>query len=206
MLPSIDPIILAGRHMVLHPLDRIHGGDLAVAIAHGELWRSTLTSLPAPSDIQDYIGSALQEQKAGRAIPFAIIDRISGRAVGSTRYANIRREHRSIEIGWTWLGQPWQRTAINTEAKYHLLCHAFDKLRCIRVELKTDVLNERSRCAIERIGGVQEGIFRKHMIMPDGRFRDTVYYSIIDLDWPITRARLEARLNKSSNQPAAGRA
>lgn len=198
MLLPLSPVVLTGKTMELQPLSLGHGRDLAEAVAHEELWRSTMTSLPAPSQVETYIIGALEEQQAGRALPFAIVDRRSGKAIGSTRYANIRQEHRSVEIGWTWLGVPWQRTAINTEAKYQLLCHAFETLGCLRVELKTDVLNERSRRAIERIGAQQEGIFRRHMIMPNGRIRDSVYYSVVDVDWPTTRSRLEVMVNARS--------
>lgn len=182
--------------MELQPLDLRHARELAEAVTHGELWRSNLTSLPSPPQVEAYIAAALEEQRADKALPFAIVDRRLGKAVGSTRYANIRREHRSVEIGWTWLGVPWQRTAINTEAKYQLLKYAFEVLRCLRVELKTDVLNERSRRAIERIGAQQEGIFRRHMVMPDGRIRDSVFYSVVDAEWPRVRARLESMLNR----------
>lgn len=170
------------------------------AVAHGELWRTLLTWVPAPSEVEEYIRAACEMQQTGTALPFAIVDRRSNRAVGSTRFFNHRAEHRSTEIGSTWLGEPWQRTAINTEAKYYLLNYAFESLECIRVELKTDVLNDRSRRAIERIGGIQEGIFRRHMIMPNGRIRDTVYYSIVDTDWPTVRAGLLLKLNQPKSE------
>ena len=127
-----------------------------------------------------YIAVALAERAAGRALPFAIIDKATGQAIGSTRYVAIEPAHRRVEIGWTWLGRSWQRTAANTEAKYLLLRHAFETLGCIRVELKTDALNERSRAAIRRIGAREEGTLRSHMITASGRIRDTVYYSILD--------------------------
>jgi RimJ/RimL family protein N-acetyltransferase len=147
-----------------------------------------------PEEMSAYVQTALQEQAAGSVLPFALIEKSSGRTIGSTRYANIERAHRRLEIGWTWVARPWQRTAINTEAKYLLLRHAFETLECMRVELKTDSLNERSRAAILRIGARQEGIFRNHMITASGRVRHTVYFSIIDSEWPAVRARLEAML------------
>ena len=129
------------------------------------------------------------------ALPFATILKESGRAIGCSRYGNIDRHNRRVEISWTWIGRPWQRTAVNTEAKYLMLQHAFETLGCIRVELKTDALNERSRRAILRIGAKEEGTFRRHMITASGRVRDTVYFSIVDREWPEVKAGLEARLN-----------
>ncbi len=142
-----------------------------------------------------YIETALSEQERGVSLPFAIVEKGTGRAIGSTRYGNIERGHHRVEIGWTWVAREWQRTAINTEAKYLLLRHAFESLGCMRVELKTDSLNEKSRAAILRIGGKEEGIFRNHMITASGRIRHTVYFSIIDSEWPAVKARLEAKLS-----------
>ena len=142
-----------------------------------------------------YIGIALREQNQGVSLPFALVERGTGRLIGSTHYGNIDRTNHRVEIGWTWVGREWQRTAINTEAKYLLLKHAFETLGCIRVELKTDSLNERSRAAILRIGAREEGTFRNHMITASGRIRHTVYYSIVDSEWPSVKARIEARLN-----------
>jgi RimJ/RimL family protein N-acetyltransferase len=144
--------------------------------------------------MSSYVQTALNEQTKGSALPFALIERDSGRIIGSTRYSNIDRDHHRLEIGWTWVARQWQRTAINTEAKYLLLRHAFETLKCIRVELKTDSLNERSRAAILRIGAREEGTFRNHMITASGRIRHTVYFSILDSEWPEVKARLEARL------------
>ncbi len=146
-----------------------------------------------------YIEAALNEQERGLALPFAIVEKATGRAIGSTRYANIDRMHHRVEIGWTWVARDWQRTPMNTEAKYLLLRHAFETLGCMRVELKTDSLNERSRAAILRIGAREEGIFRNHMITASGRVRHTVYFSIIDSEWPAVKARLEAKLRSSKN-------
>jgi RimJ/RimL family protein N-acetyltransferase len=142
-----------------------------------------------------YIEAALNEEERGVSLPFAIVDKAAGRAVGSTRYGNIDRTNHRVEIGWTWIAREWQRTAINTEAKYLLLRHAFESLGCMRVELKTDSLNERSRAAILRIGAREEGVFRNHMVTASGRIRHTVYFSIIDSEWPAVKARLEAKLN-----------
>jgi len=144
-----------------------------------------------------YIETALQEQERGVSLPFALIEKATGRAIGSTRYGNIDCTYRRVEIGWTWVAREWQRTAVNTEAKYLLLRHAFETLGCIRVELKTDSLNERSRAAILRIGAQEEGIFRNHMITANGRIRHTVYFSIVDSEWPAVKARLESLLTSS---------
>ena len=127
-------------------------------------------------------------------LPFALIEKSTGRAIGSTRYGNIDRTHHRVEIGWTWVAPTWQRTAVNTEAKYLLLRHAFETLGCIRVELKTDSLNEKSRNAILRIGAREEGTFRNHMITASGRIRHTVYFSVLDSEWPEVKSRLQSRL------------
>ncbi|HMK38720.1 MAG TPA: GNAT family protein, partial [Bacteroidota bacterium] len=129
-------------------------------------------------------------QSGGAALPFALIEKSTGRAVGSTRFGNFEPSHRRVEIGWTWLGTPWQRTALNTEAKYLLLEHAFESMGLHRVEFKTDVLNDRSRKAILRLGALEEGVMRRHMVMRGGRVRDTVYYSIIAEEWPAVKANL----------------
>jgi RimJ/RimL family protein N-acetyltransferase len=151
--------------------------------------------------MQRYAEAALADAARGPALPFAQVDVASGRVVGSTRLGNWAREHRRIEIGWTWVARPWQRTALNTEAKLLLLTHAFEALGCERVELKTDALNARSRSAILRLGAVEEGTLRRHMITDGGRVRDTVYFSILAEEWPTVRAGLAARLSAG---PTAG--
>ncbi len=185
----IAPVILQGRHVRLVPLTLEHAAGLAEVGLDDDLWKWI-----TPEEMSAYVQTALQEQAAGSALPFALIEKSSGRVVGSTRYANIERVHLRLEIGWTWVARPWQRTAINTEAKYLLLRHAFETLKCMRVELKTDSLNEKSRAAILRIGAREEGTFRKHMVTASGRIRHTVYFSIVDSEWPEVKARLEARL------------
>jgi RimJ/RimL family protein N-acetyltransferase len=190
----ITPVILEGRHVRLEPLTPEHSARLAEVGLDGDLWTWIPTPVRTPEEMSDYVQTALKEQAAGSALPFALIEKTSGRAVGSTRYGNIDRDHYRVEIGWTWVARQWQRTAINTEAKYLLLRHAFETLGCIRVELKTDSLNDRSRAAILRIGARQEGIFRNHMITASGRIRHTVYFSIVDSEWPEVKARLEAKL------------
>jgi RimJ/RimL family protein N-acetyltransferase len=190
----VAPVILTGRHVRLEPLALEHAAALAEVGLDNDLWKWIPTAVRTPEEMSAYVQSALQEQTAGSALPFALIEKSTGRAVGSTRYANIERVHHRLEIGWTWVARQWQRTAINTEAKYLLLRHAFETLNCIRVELKTDSLNDRSRAAILRIGAREEGKFRNHMITASGRIRHTVYFSIVDSEWPEVRARLEARL------------
>jgi RimJ/RimL family protein N-acetyltransferase len=138
----------------------------------------------------------LKDQASGMALPFAQIEKATGRVIGSTRYANIERSHHRLEIGWTWIAEPWQRTAVNTESKYLLLRHAFEAWGCMRVELKTDSLNVKSRAAILRIGAREEGTFRNHMITSSGRIRHTVYFSIVDAQWPEVRSRLERKLGQ----------
>ena len=185
---------LEGARIRLEPLGKGHHAALCAVGLEDELWRWSPRPLRTPADMADYIAYALAERAAGRALPFAIIDKATGQAIGSTRYGAIEPAHRRVEIGWTWLGRAWQRTAANTEAKYLLLLHAFETLGCIRVELKTDALNERSRAAICRIGAREEGILRSHMITASGRLRDTVYYSILDREWPQVKKDLESRM------------
>jgi RimJ/RimL family protein N-acetyltransferase len=160
------------------------------------LWRWTTTLIRTPEEMRAYLEAALAEEAAGVSLPFVTIERASGRIVGSTRYGNIDPANRRVEIGWTWVGRDWQRTFVNTEAKYLMLRHAFETLGCIRVEFKTDSLNERSRNALLRIGAREEGTFRNHMIVHDGRLRHSVYFSIIDSEWPEVKAALEEKLSR----------
>lgn len=191
---QIAPVTLEGRFVRLEPLTLAHHAPLCEVGLDEGLWRWTVTQIHTPQDMRAYIAEALEMQAAGSALPFATIEKSSGRAVGSTRFGSIDRADRRVEIGWTWVGRAWQRTAVNTEAKYLMLQHAFETLACIRVELKTDSLNEASRRAILRIGAKEEGILRNHMITSSGRIRHTVYYSIIDSEWPAVKAHLEAKL------------
>ena len=190
----VTPVTLEGKHIQLEPLLCAHHAALAEIGLDEDLWRWIPVPVCTPEEMSAYIDAALAEQARGISLPFTIIERASGKTIGTTRYANIERTHRRVEIGWTWVAKPWQRTAVNTEAKYLLLRHAFETLGCIRVELKTDSLNEKSRAAILRIGASQEGIFRNHMITASGRIRHTVYFSIVDSEWPAVKARLEQRL------------
>ena len=192
---ALSPVMLQGEHVRLEPLAKAHLAALAEAGLDEELWRWIPVPVRTVDEMAAYVETALGEQKRGVSLPFAIVEKATGRAIGSTRYGNIDHTHHRVEIGWTWLAREWQRTAVNTEAKYLLLRHAFETLGCMRVELKTDSLNERSRAAILRIGAREEGIFRNHMITASGRIRHTVYFSIIDSEWPAVKARLEAILS-----------
>lgn len=191
---QIEPVTLEGEHVRLEPLAREHFARLTEVGLDPELWRWTATVIESADDMREYLETALRGQEQGTALPFATVERATGRVVGSTRYANIDRANRRLEIGWTWLAAPWQRTALNTEAKYLMLRHAFETLGCIRVELKTDVLNAKSRAAMLRMGAIEEGVLRKHIITSGGRLRDTIYYSVLDDEWPAVRAGLEARM------------
>jgi N-acetyltransferase len=195
---TVEPVALEGRHVRLEPLGVAHGDQLAEVGLQEELWRWIPVPVETPEDMRSYVQTALNEQERGVSLPFAIVEKTSGRAVGSTRYGNIDRVHRRLEIGWTWVARAWQRTPVNTEAKYLLLRHAFETLGCIRVELKTDSLNEKSRAAILRIGAQQEGIFRNHMITASGRVRHTVYFSILDSEWGEVKSKLSSRLGDGS--------
>jgi RimJ/RimL family protein N-acetyltransferase len=197
----VSPVTLDGVHARLEPLAKTHLDSLTLVGLDEALWRWIPTPVRTREEMSGYIQTALNEQERGVSMPFAIVEKATGRAIGSTRYGNIDRVHHRVEIGWTWVATQWQRTAINTEAKFLLLRHAFESLGCIRVELKTDSLNERSRAAILRIGAKEEGIFRNHMITATGRIRHTVYFSILDSEWPAVKARLDAKLHSFDSRP-----
>jgi N-acetyltransferase len=188
------PVRITGKHVALEPLSMRHVADLAVAGADEAIWRWLPTAHHQPGSMRSFVESALAAQERRAALPFATIDLLSGQAVGSTRYHHIDPEHRRLEIGVTWIGPSHQRSHINTEAKLLQFWYAIDVLKCRRVELKADVDNAKSRAAILRLGALEEGIFRKHMLYADGRNRDNVYFSVIDDDWPAVRARLEGKL------------
>jgi RimJ/RimL family protein N-acetyltransferase len=189
--------VLTGRLVRLEPLGLAHEPPLWNVAQDPEVWRW----LPAPrprnrQELARVIADALVERDEGRRLPFAVIDRKIGIAVGSTSYLDIEPAHRRIEVGWTWFGRDWWGTGRNEESKLLMFRHAFEILNAQRVSLKTDARNERSQRAIERIGGVREGILRKHYLRPDGSSRDTVYFSVIDTEWPNVRLRLEALLSE----------
>ncbi|MGT0250403.1 GNAT family N-acetyltransferase [Burkholderia pyrrocinia] len=190
---------LAGEFVQLRPLRPEDAPDLVAAAADGDLWNLKVTIVPTAGTVDAYIAAALQGQQNGTTMPFAIIHRATDRIVGSTRFWQMDRESRKLEIGYTWLSASAQRTAINTEAKYLLLRYAFEHLNCVRVQLGTDELNEQSRAAILRIGAKLEGIVRHERIMPDGRKRNSALFSIIDSEWPGIKTMLEGKLGKGSS-------
>lgn len=194
---KVEPVVLEGRYVRLEPLGWEHEAGLCEVGLDEELWRWTTTLIRTREEMHAYVETALKEREAGVSLPFATVERSSGRVVGSTRYGNIDRSNHRVEIGWTWVARAWQRTPINTEAKYLLLRHAFERMAAIRVELKTDALNEKSRSAILRIGAREEGTLRNHMITASGRVRDSVYFSIIKSEWLEVKTRLEAKLART---------
>jgi RimJ/RimL family protein N-acetyltransferase len=191
-----QPLSLRGHCVHLEPLTLAHASDLFAALAiEPSIWQWMPIAPPASlAEMDALLAANLDSQAKGMVILFSQIDAASGRAVGGTTYLNISRRDRGLEIGSTWLGKPWQRTGINTEAKYLLLRHAFEDLGAVRVQLKTDRRNLQSQAAIERLGAVREGILRKHMLVRDGFIRDSVMYSIIGDEWPAVKAGLEAKL------------
>ena len=191
---DLKPVTLEGAHVRLEPMTADHLDQLCEVGFHPAIWRWGISQIQTREDMKKYIDTALKSQDEGTALPFVTLEKSSGRVIGSTRYANIDQENRRLEIGWTWITPKWQRTAINTEAKYLMLRHAFEDLGCIRVEFKTDSLNDQSRTALERIGAQEEGILRNHMIAYGGRLRHSVFFSIIDTEWPAVKANLEAKL------------
>jgi len=198
MLNKIAPLTLTGTCVRLEPLLVQHATALADVGLVPELWRWQPAEITSAEGMREYVAAALAQQAAGTAQPFVIVENVSGRVIGSTRYMDIAAEHDRLEIGATWLAPPWQRSGANTEAKFLLLQHAFEKLGVQRVVFKTEAANEKSRAAILRIGAIQEGIFRKHLITRNGRHRDMVYFSILREEWPATKSLLEAMRHRTS--------
>jgi RimJ/RimL family protein N-acetyltransferase len=190
----IEKQVLSGQRVRLEPLADTHLAGLADAIRDGELWKIPVTIVPPPEQLQSFLDAAEVAFLAGRELAFATVDVASGKVVGSTRFRCIEAAHRRVEIGFTFLAASWQRTYVNTEAKYLMLRHAFEQWGANRVELLTDVLNEKSRRAIARLGAHEEGILRCHMVMRDGRLRDSVIFSLIGREWPEARIALEREL------------
>lgn len=190
----IEPVTLSTDRLVLRPLSLHDVPALGQAASDGALWEKRTTTVPRPEGFEDYVRKALDLQAAGLALPFATIVKDRDRVVGSTRFMNIDAANHRVEIGTTWIAKSWQRTFVNTHAKYLMLRHAFESLGCLAVEIRTHSQNDQSRAAIERLGAKLDGILRRHMIMPDGHIRDTAVYSIIREEWPEVKARLEQRL------------
>jgi N-acetyltransferase len=191
----VEPVVLMGKHVRLEPMAETHIPGLTVAGGDPSIWRYMLYGeVTSQEKMADWVHDILSRKVAGTDQPFTVIHLASGKIAGATRYLEIRPMHRGLEIGGTWYGKEFQRTPVNTETKYLLLRHAFEVLGCIRVQLKTDLRNERSQKAIERIGAVREGVLRNHMILEGGNFRHSVYYSILDSEWPAVKTRLEDML------------
>jgi N-acetyltransferase len=218
---DISLVALEGQYVRLEPLTMNHEAALIEAASDGELWNTQVTIIPRPEGMRDYIEFALDGLAQGKQLPFVIVRKAcsasvplasvgyasaaaeiagdsttSDQIVGSTRFYEIRPQDRAAAIGYTWLAKSAQRTRVNTESKLLLLTHAFEDWHCNRVELITDVLNEQSRAAIVRLGAKQEGILRKHLILPNGRIRDSALFSITDDEWPGVKAGLMAKLNR----------
>lgn len=194
---SVGPVVLPGGLVRLEPLAPAHGPDLYANGTEPSLW--TYKPVPAPRSAEEMAGlvaDTLRLRDEGRCQPFAVVELASGRAVGETRYHNFAPADHGLEIGWTWLAPRVQRTGVNTECKFLLLRHAFEQLGAVRVQFRTHHLNVRSQRALERLGAVREGVLRRHMLMPDGSFRDSVYYSVIDAEWPEVRTRLEGLMRR----------
>lgn len=199
---DLSPRTLAGRHVRLEPLQDAHVEALAAVGAEPSIWTWFPQDCGTPAAMRGFVAQALAWQQAGSAQAFVQVDAASGAVVGSTRLAQIDARHRRAEIGWTWLTPSAQRSAINTEAKYLLLRHAFETLGLMRVEFKTDSLNEKSRRALKRIGATEEGVFRRHMLTESGRVRDSVWFSVVDVEWPAVRAHLEQLLARPQRDAA----
>ncbi len=193
---KIEPVVLQGVHVRLEPLTESHLDRLTTVGLEPSLWEFTPTAVTTRDEMQHYIAEALRQRDARTALPFATVNASSGQVIGSTRFANADSTHRRVEIGWTWIAPGFQRSAVNTETKLLMLQHAFDTWRCRRLELKTSSRNQRSRAAILRLGAEEEGTFRNHMLNADGSSRDTVWFSIIENEWPGVRDRLRERLGR----------
>ena len=191
---QLEKVVLTGRRVRLEPLAPEHEAGLAAAIRDGELWTIPVTIVPPPEQLPAFLTAAEEAFRARRELAFATFDQAENRIVGSTRFRCLDELHRRVEIGFTFIAQSWQRSHVNTEAKLLMLEHAFERWGMNRVELLTDFLNEKSRRAIARIGARQEGILRSHMVMRDGRVRDSVIFSVVKSEWPAVRAALEAKL------------
>jgi RimJ/RimL family protein N-acetyltransferase len=202
---QIGPVTLEGQHVRLEPVSLAHVPALWRAGAHEEIWRYLPYTMHSEDDMRARVEADLAAQQAGDMVRFTTVAKAIAQPVGSTSYMNIDHHHRRLEIGGTWITPAWQRSAINTEAKYLQLRHAFETLGCIRVEFKTDSLNTKSRQALARIGATEEGTFRNHMVMPNGRIRHSVYFSITNDEWPRVKAHLEGLMSSPSPCHCVGR-
>jgi RimJ/RimL family protein N-acetyltransferase len=203
-LLRVVPVTLDGEHVRLVPLELDHLDAMWEVADDERLWRWFPFPVRTRDDLRAYIETAIDGRAAGHMLPFATIDRTTGRLAGSSRFGNIAPADFRAEIGWTWVGVPWQRSAVNSEAKLVMLDHAFGTWHCHRVEFKTDSLNEQSRAGLLGIGATFEGIFRNHMVTQTGRMRHSAYYSITDDDWPAARAALVARIAAGGRTASIG--
>ena len=203
MTAWLAPVTLAGRHVVLEPMSLAHRPELQAIVGDPRLFTHLSVDLGAPGALERWLEQALDAMAKGEALVFAKRRTADGRLIGSSRYMNAAATHRRLEIGWTWLVPEVWGGPINTESKLLLLGHAFEALEAHRVEFRTDARNARSRAAIAALGAVQDGVFRRHMVVRDGHVRDTVQFAIVDEDWPAVRARLEARLAAKEVQAPA---
>ena len=192
----IEPVTLSGSKVLLEPLSVEHLDGMSAAVKDGELWNLWYTSIPSPEKVEEYIRTALDMREHAGAMPFAVRERESNTLIGCTRYFNVDEINQRLEIGHTWYSESYQRTAANTESKYLLLSHAFEELNAIAVEFRTHWHNHKSRAAIARLGAKQDGVLRNHTRSADGIYRDTVVFSIIDLEWPAVKQSLQFKLKR----------
>jgi RimJ/RimL family protein N-acetyltransferase len=192
---DVKRVVLEGKVVRLEPLSEAHIAGLTEIGLDDVIWEyMPYGRMRNEGDIRRWVGTIMERASEGTDLPFVVLHIASGRVAGTTRYMEIRREHHGLEIGGTWYGAEFRRTQVNTESKYLLLRQAFEGFNCIRVQLKTDSRNERSQRAIERIGAVKEGVLRNHMILPDGQIRHSIYYSILNSEWPGVKSKLEEKL------------
>lgn len=190
----IEPVTFNGTNVILEPLTLEHADEMRIAVQDGELWKLWFTSIPSPETVEEYIQKALDMRENAGAMPFIIREKEAGKIIGCTRYFNVDETNQRLEIGYTWYSESYQRTSVNTECKYLLLTHAFEKLDAIAVEFRTHWHNHRSRAAIARLGAKQDGVLRNHTRSADGVYRDTVVFSIINLEWSAVKKSLEFKL------------
>ena len=192
----IQPVTLTGQHVILEPLSLEHLDGIKEAVKDGELWKLWFTSVPSPETAEATIKTALELRENAGWMPFVVREKSTSKIIGSTRYCNVDEVNQRLEIGYTWYSESFQRTIVNTECKYLLLTHAFEKLAAIAVEFRTHWHNHKSRAAIARLGAKQDGVLRNHQKGPDGMYRDTVVFSIINLEWPVVKKSLEFKLKR----------
>lgn len=191
---EVKPVTLDGKRVRMEPMTANHLEALIAAGGFDELWRWTAVSAASREDMTNYVNAALAEAEKGVAVPFVTVDKQSGKIIGSSRFGNIDSANLKTEIGWTWITPAFQRSHVNSEAKLLMMTHAFEVWKCVRVELKTDFLNQKSRNAMKRIGCVEEGVLRSNMLVQGGRYRDSIYYSVLSSEWPAVKERLTGLL------------